>query len=120
MFASGSAATAAAVGAGGSGLWLFSYNKENYQFDTGMRFGRFMMARGNAIAQVGQYREDIEGIVGTTVSKMDAWQTVTTLFLAVGAALSCAGRVGMHGCAPPGWFCCLFSGSIFMSILFNI
>jgi len=84
-----------------------------------MRFGRFMMARGNANAQVAQYREDIAGITGMTVSKMDAWQTVTTLFLAVGAALSCAGRIGMHGCAPPGWYCALFSGSIFMSIMFN-
>jgi len=110
----------AATGAGaGSGLWLFSYNKDNFGFDAGMRFGRFTMARGFANAQVGQYREDIEGIVGTTVSKMGAWQTVTTLFLAVGAALSCAGRVGMHGCAPPGWFCALFSGSIFMSVMFN-
>jgi len=115
----GTAAAAAAGATGGGGMWLFSYNKENFGFDAGMRFGRFMMARGNANAQVGQYREDIEGIVGTTISKMDAWQTVTTLFLAVGAALSCAGRVGMHGCAPPGWFCALFSGSIFMSVLFN-
>merc|ERR1719476_752859 len=25
----------------------------------------------------------------------------------------------MHGSAPPGWFCALFSGSIFMSVMFN-
>jgi len=115
----GTAAAAAIGGTGASGAWLFSYNKENYGFDTGMRFGRFMMARGNANAQVSQYREDIAGIVGTTVTKCDAWTSVTTLFLAVGAALSCAGRIGMHGCAPPGWYCALFSGSIFMSIMFN-
>jgi len=100
-------------------MWLFSYNKENFGYDAGMRFGRFMTARGFANSQVEQYREDIEGITGMTTSKMDAWQTVTTLFLAVGAALSCAGRIGMHGCAPPGWFCALFSGSIFASVLFN-
>jgi len=115
----GTAAAAAAGASGAGGAWLFSYNKENFGNDAGMRFGRFMMARGNANAQVAQYREDIAGITGMTVSKMDAWQTVTTLFLAVGAALSCAGRIGMHGCAPPGWYCALFSGSIFMSIMFN-
>mmetsp|Transcript_33008 Transcript_33008/g.70821 ORF Transcript_33008/g.70821 Transcript_33008/m.70821 type:complete len:908 (-) Transcript_33008:397-3120(-) len=119
MMHAGAAAAAAAGGGGASAMWLFSYNKDNYGFDSGMRFGRFMMARGNANAQVEQYREDIEGIVGTTTGKTGAWQTVTTLFLAVGAALSCAGRVGMHGCAPPGWFCALFSGSIFMSVMFN-
>merc|ERR1719350_820979 len=84
-----------------------------------MRFGRLMMARGFANAQVAQYREDIHGIVETTVSKMDAWQTVTVCFLQVCAALSCAGRIGMHGAAPPGWLCALFSGCIFMSVLFN-
>mmetsp|Transcript_25678 Transcript_25678/g.65231 ORF Transcript_25678/g.65231 Transcript_25678/m.65231 type:complete len:908 (-) Transcript_25678:130-2853(-) len=115
----GTAAAAAIGGTGASGAWLFSYNKENFGNDSGMRFGRFMMARGNANAQVSQYREDIAGIVGTTVTKCDAWTSVTTLFLAVGAALSCAGRIGMHGCAPPGWYCALFSGSIFMSIMFN-
>jgi len=115
----GTAAAAAAGVSGASGAWLFSYNKENFGNDAGIRFGRFMMARGNANAQVAQYREDIAGITGMTVSKSDAWQTVTTLFLAVGAALSCAGRIGMHGCAPPGWYCALFSGSIFMSIMFN-
>lgn len=113
------AAAAAAAAPAGAGTWLFSYNKENFQYDAGMRFGRFMMARANANAQVGQYREDIQGITGLTVSKMDAWNTITTCFLAVGAALSCAGRIGMHGSAPPGWFCALFSGCIFMSVMFN-
>jgi len=115
----GTAAAAAIGGTGASGAWLFSYNKENFGNDSGMRFGRFMMARGNACAQVAQYREDIAGITGVTVTKMDAWTSVATLFMAVGAALSCAGRIGMHGCAQPGWYCCLFSGSIFMSIMFN-
>lgn len=114
--------TAAAAGAGltgGSAAWLFSYNKENFGFDAGMRFGRFTTARANLNAQVGQYREDIAGITGVTISKMDAWNTITTCFIAVGAALSCAGRVGMHGSAPPGWLCALFSGNIFLSVMFN-
>jgi len=119
MMHAGTAAAATAGAGGATGLWLFGYNKDNFGFDAGMRFGRFMMSRGFANAQVGQYRQDIEGITGMTVSKMDAWQTVSTLFLAVSAALSCAGRIGMHGCAPPGWFCALFSGNIFLAVLFN-
>lgn len=115
----GTAAAAAAATSGAGGLWLFSYNKENFGYDAGMRFGRFTMSRTFANAQVAQYREDIHGICETTISKMDTWQTVTTLFLAVAAALSCAGRIGMHGAAPPGWLCALFSGCIFMSVMFN-
>lgn len=114
----GTAAAAAAGTSGAGGLWLFSYNKENFGFDAGMRFGRFTMSRTFMNAQVTQYREDLHGMTETTVSKMDAWQTICTCFMQVCAALSCAGRIGMHGAAPPGWFCALFSGSIFMSNLF--
>jgi len=114
----GTAAAAAAGTTGAGGMWLFSYNKENFQYDAGMRFGKFTMARTFANAQVSQYREDIHGMTETTVSKMDAWQTICTCFIQVCAALSCAGRIGMHGAAPPGWFCALFSGCIFMSVLF--
>lgn len=114
----GTAAAAAAGVPATAGMWLFSYNKDNFQYDAGMRFGRFTMSRTFANAQVGQYREDIHGITEATVSKMDAWQTITVCFLQVCAALSCAGRVGMHGAAPPGWLCALFSGCIFMSTLF--
>jgi len=110
---------AAATGAAAaSGSWLFSYNKENFQFDAGMRFQRFMAARGFANAQVGQYREDIQGIAEMTVAKLDTWQSICTLFLCVCAALSCAGRLGMHGASPPGWLCALYSGNIFQAILF--
>jgi len=114
----GTAAAAAAGTSGAGGLWLFSYNKENFQYDAGMRFGRFTMSRTFANAQVGQYREDIHGICETTITKMDAWQTVTVCFLQVCAALSCAGRIGMHGAAPSGWLCSLFVGCTFMATLF--
>jgi hypothetical protein len=107
------AAGAGAAGTGGLGLWAFSYNKENFQNDQGQRFGRFMAARGFANAQVGQYRQDVEGLTELTHAKMDTWTTVSTLMLCVCAALSCAGRIGMHGAAPPGYMCALFSGNIF-------
>jgi len=115
----GTAALAATGASGAGGVWLFSYNKENFAYDAGMRFGRFTMSRGFVNAQVGQYREDIHGLTEQTATRMDAWATITVCFLQVCAALSCAGRIGMHGAAPPGWFCALFSGCIFMSTLFN-
>jgi hypothetical protein len=112
------AAEAAAAVTAGSGMWMFSYNKENFGYDVGQRFGRFMTARGFANAQVGQYREDITGLCEMTVAKMDTWSMVCTCFLAICTALSCAGRIGMHGAAPPGWYCALYSGNIFAAVLF--
>mmetsp|Transcript_14913 Transcript_14913/g.38295 ORF Transcript_14913/g.38295 Transcript_14913/m.38295 type:complete len:919 (-) Transcript_14913:78-2834(-) len=112
---------AAAAGAGvtaGTGAWLFSYNKENFGNDVGQRFGRFMSARGFANTQVGQYREDVVGLTEMTVAKMDTWSMVCTCFLAICTALSCAGRIGMHGAAPPNWYCSLYSCNIFAAVLF--
>lgn len=62
--------------------------------------------------QVGQYRQDVHGIVELTSSKMDTVQAMMTLTLCVCAALSDAGRIGMHGCAPPQWLCALYSGGL--------
>merc|ERR1711920_439254 len=53
------------------------------------------------------------------MGKQEAFQMALTLFMCVCAALSCAGRLGMHGAAPPGWLCALYSGNIFTSIMFN-
>jgi hypothetical protein len=49
----GGAAAAAGTGAA-AGSWLFDYNRANFQFDQGQRWGRFTAARGYANAQVGQ------------------------------------------------------------------
>jgi len=110
---------AAAAAGATTGVWLFSYNRENFQYDAGMRFQRFMASRGFANSQMSMYREDIHGLTEMTVAKMDTWQSVCTLFLCVCAALSCAGRLGMHGAAPPGWLCALYSGNIFLAILYT-
>ncbi|CAK0832880.1 unnamed protein product, partial [Prorocentrum cordatum] len=116
MLGAGGAAAAGTAAVAGS--WLFDYNRANFQFDQGQRWGRFTAARGFANAQVSQYREDIIGITSVTQSKMDAWTTVSTLFLCVCAALSDAGRIGMHGAAPPGWLCALYSGNVFTSVMY--
>jgi len=112
-------AAAAAVGIAGAGEWLFNYNRDNFQFDATNRFSRFMAARKFAIAQMGQYRQDVKSLIGATVMKMDTSQSVLTLFMTVCAFLSCAGRIGMHGSAPPQWLCALYSGHIFSALLYN-
>ena len=103
-------AAAAAAGTAFTGKWLFDYNRANFQYDVPQRFGRFMTSRGMLNAQVGQYRQDVHGIAELTSSKMDTVQAMMTLVLCVCAALSDAGRIGMHGCAPPQWLCGLYSG----------
>ncbi|CAE8734929.1 unnamed protein product, partial [Polarella glacialis] len=84
---------------------LFDYNRANFQNDVPQRFARFLSSRNMLNAQVGQYRQDVAGIATLTSSKMDASCMMITLILAVCAALSDAGRIGMHGAAPPEWLC---------------
>jgi len=110
-------AAAAAAGTAYTGKWLFDYNRANFQYDVPQRFGRYMTSRGMLNTQVGQYRQDVHGIAELTSSKMDTVQAMMTLTLCVCAALSDAGRIGMHGCAPPQWLCALYSGHIYTSIL---
>jgi len=111
-------AAAAAAGTGLAGKWLFDYNRDNFQYDAPQRFARFLSSRNMLNAQVGQYRQDIHGLTELVSGRMDAVQMVMTLLLAVCAALSDAGRIGMHGAAPPQWLCGLYSGNIFLTILF--
>ena len=103
-------AAAAAAGTAYTGKWLFDYNRANFQYDVPQRFGRYMTSRGMLNTQVGQYRQDVHGIAELTSSKMETVQAMMTLTLCVCAALSDAGRIGMHGCAPPQWLCALYSG----------
>lgn len=111
----GGVAAAAAAATGLTGL--FNYNRANFQFDAPLRFQRFLNSRSFANAQMGQYREDLHGIAETTVTKMDTTKAVLACFLSVCAMLSCAGRVGIAGVAPPSWLCALYSGHIFMTVL---
>lgn len=105
-------AAAAAAGTAYTGKWLFDYNRANFQYDVPQRFGRYMTSRGMLNTQVGQYRQDVHGLVELTSGKMDTVQAMMTLVLCVCAALSDAGRIGMHGCAPPQWLCALYSGRV--------
>jgi len=114
------AAATAVTGSVGAyaGLTAMSYNKENFTVDQEQRFGRFTMARANMIAQVGQYRFDIRGLANITVTKAHVFLDTAQLFMCVSAACTCAGRVGMHGSAPPGWLAALYTGNIFLGAMY--
>lgn len=114
----GVAGIGAGAAAAGAAKEVFDYNRENYMFDSEMRFQRFTAVRGFMNAQFSQYREDIRGMTELTAGKMDMNWTCGTLFMCVCAALSDAGRIGMHGAAPPGWLMALYSGHIFTTILY--
>lgn len=114
-------AAAAAVGGAAAtyaGMTTMSYNKDNFITDQGNRFSRFTMARANMIAQVGQYRVDLRGMTGVTTNKAHVFIDTAQLFMCTSAALSCAGRIGMHGAAPPGWICALYTGNIFLGVMY--
>jgi len=114
-------ALAAAVTGGATayaGGTAAAYNKENFSIDEENRFTRFASSRANMCAQVGQYRFDIRGLTNITVSKAHVFLDTAQLFMCTSAALSCAGRVGMHGSAPPGWLCALYTGHIFLGAMY--
>jgi hypothetical protein len=120
LYADPKAAAAAVTGGAGvyAGGTALSYNKENYNIDEENRFTRFASARANMCAQVGQYRFDIRGLTNVTVTKTHVFLDTAQLFMCTSAALSCAGRIGMHGSAPPGWLCALYTGNIFIGAMY--
>lgn len=114
-------AAAAAIGGGATayaGTTALTYNKDNFMIDEGNRFGRFTTARANMMAQVGQYRFDIRGLANITITKAHIFLDTAQLFMCTSAALTCAGRIGMHGSAPPGWLCALYTGNIFLGMMY--
>jgi hypothetical protein len=91
------------VGGAATAFGLFGYNRGNYRFDIELGFERFLEGRNYVIDQVGQYREDIRGLTELTNGKCEVYQTLTTMVIAVGIPLYCAGRLSLHGPSPPNW-----------------
>jgi len=95
------AAVTSAATLGGNAA--FSYNRENYMFDSGQRWARYMAGYTFACDQVGQYREDIDQLGDISIAKMDNIHAVSGLMMVIVIQLIMAGRLGVHGPAPPGW-----------------
>ncbi|CAE8601572.1 unnamed protein product [Polarella glacialis] len=106
--ATGVAGVAGAGAAAAAGFGLFGYNRENFLYDSELRFERFNAGREFAIGQQEQFRADIKALSALTAKKNGIYAVVATLDMALCVALYCAGRLGLHGPAPPGWIMCLW------------
>eukprot|EP00425_Heterocapsa_triquetra_P046155 CAMPEP_0195065826 /NCGR_PEP_ID=MMETSP0448-20130528/11359_1 /TAXON_ID=66468 /ORGANISM="Heterocapsa triquestra, Strain CCMP 448" /LENGTH=505 /DNA_ID=CAMNT_0040096981 /DNA_START=56 /DNA_END=1570 /DNA_ORIENTATION=+ len=113
--AAASAATAAAVAKG-----AFSYNRANYMFDQGHRFGRYTSGYSFAQAQAAQYREDIRDLSAHTCAKQDTYHVVGVIFFVLSFQLIMAGRLGVHGPSPPGWLLGLYWTNICSAICYLV
>jgi len=107
------AATAAASGA-------FNYNRANWFFDNGLRFGRFNTGYSMAMAQASMYREDIRDLTELTVTKQDTYHTVGVICFVLNFQLIMAGRLGVHGPSPPGWLLGLYWTNICSALMFLV
>lgn len=97
LAATGAAATAVAVEG-------FKYNRENFYFDSGLRFQRYASGYAFAIEQAKQYREDIRNFTEIAVAKGELFSMLGVVFFVMNIQLIMAGRLGVHGPSPPGWF----------------
>lgn len=114
--------TSEGVVAGGVafGAAMWNYNKENYFFDAEQRFARYTAGYNFANEQVGMYREDIEDLTDLTSGKMNGAHSVAALTMVILIQLIMAGRLGVHGPAPPGWLMGMYwcnTGLCFMFIV---
>jgi len=88
------------------GLW--QWNRGYYSYDTKQRWARFNFINNMAIAQTGQYREDIEDLAQLTSNRMDNYHILGVMALTIATALFCPGRLGLHTPPPPSWLMGLF------------
>lgn len=98
----------------------FKYNRENYMFDNTLRFQRYATGYQMAITQANQYREDIRDMTEFTVTKADTYHTVGVICFVLNFQLIMAGRLGVHGPAPPGWLLGLYWANICSALMFLV
>jgi hypothetical protein len=110
----------AAAGVAAVAKGAFNYNRENYFFDAGLRFARFNTGYSMAMAQVSQYREDISDLTELTVGKADTYHGVGTICFVLNFQLIMAGRLGVHGPAPPGWLMGMYWTNICSALMFLV
>lgn len=102
------------------GVATWKYNKDNYFFDAEQRFARYKAGYDFANEQVGMYREDIDDLTELTSGRMNAAHSIAALTMVILIQLIMAGRLGVHGPAPPGWLMGLYwvnTGLCFMFIV---
>lgn len=85
---------------------IFSYNRENFQFDNDQRIHRDVQRVNMQIERFNLFREDIEDLVNLTVAKMDMYHLVSAVVLGFTTSIFTEGRV--TGDAPPCYIAVYF------------
>jgi len=112
------AVAAGAVTTGAVGFGAFKYNRQNFLFDQGQRYARYTSGYSFAIEQAEMYREDIRDLTEMTTNKQDFFFFAGVIFFVIILQLIMAGRLGVHGPAPPGWLLGLYWINSGCSLLF--
>jgi len=107
-------------GAGGIAISSFNYNRANYNFDTTIRWNRFIAGRTFEIKRFGMYREDVSDLTGVPIAKMAVYAPFMTIVLGYCITVLIEGRSGLKFPAPPTFIsgvyiqclCCGFAYSI--------
>lgn len=102
------AAEASTLTTAGLGMTVWQWNRAYYAYDSKQRWARFNFINNMAIAQTGQYREDIEDLASLTSNRMDNYHILGVMALTIATALFCPGRLGLHTPPPPSWLMGLF------------
>jgi len=96
---------------------LFSYNRENFQFDKEQGLERELMRLEMQVKRFELFREDIRDLVELCVGRMEMYHLVGAMFLEFCVALYCEGK--LHPTAPP-WILALFYLSVASSYLYLV
>ncbi|CAK0798544.1 unnamed protein product [Prorocentrum cordatum] len=96
---------------------LFTYNRENFQFDQGQRIDREVLRLQMQIKRFDLFREDIRDLVELTVGKMEMYHLVGALFLEFTILLYCQGRILF---ATPPFISGLFYLSVATAFLYLV
>jgi len=96
----------------------FGYNRTNYQFDQGQRWGRFTAGRGNEIKRYAMFREDVADLAAVSVSKLKVYVPVLTMSLGYVLTVLVEARSGLKFPGPPTFASGLYLNCLGVSFAF--
>lgn len=106
---------------GGVAGSLFTYNRENFMFDSEQRLKREFQGQIMRIKKFELYREDVRDLMELTVSKMDNYLIINTLQLGFSIVLFTEGRPA-PGKSPPWlhWLYALTNVAAFLYFVLSV
>eukprot|EP00441_Pelagodinium_beii_P047668 CAMPEP_0197625272 /NCGR_PEP_ID=MMETSP1338-20131121/4680_1 /TAXON_ID=43686 ORGANISM="Pelagodinium beii, Strain RCC1491" /NCGR_SAMPLE_ID=MMETSP1338 /ASSEMBLY_ACC=CAM_ASM_000754 /LENGTH=877 /DNA_ID=CAMNT_0043195631 /DNA_START=22 /DNA_END=2655 /DNA_ORIENTATION=+ len=83
------------------GVFGFGYNRANYKFDQGQRWGRFTTGRQMEIKRTSMFREDVTDLASVSASKLKIYAPILTMSLGYCLTIFVEARSGLKFPAPP-------------------